>query len=359
MLVEPASGVFRVRLVEGLRSQYAPEGDKHGGRLVVAGDTVGAVGRIPVAVTHQLDLTSALGEVEIVPAIALLVIEALEEIGHGLRLIELGEPLVHPGVPLLVRADQHGEPHVPDLVGRDLVQPERVPLSADAGHHRVLHPATRRWTVHRRHVRIGVRQQVAGEELHRVPAIARAFLPVAGPQLGTVEGIDRRGIGTAVTVRVADGGVGRIPEIPGRGSPGDVAHAVRPEAPGELAVDPHRGRGACTTVGFRHHPHYSSCVTGRVQAIPGLGGQDLARVDQPAGGSHQPTGRQRQGHVVVAIPHVELGVPQVLVGLPAVDVVIHRHLGVPVVDEERLAVLATPGSTVGWNPELPGEVECG
>ena len=270
VLVEPAAGVFPIRLVERLRSQHAPQGHQHGGRLVVAGDAVGAVGRIPVAVTHQLDLAALFSEVEIIPSIALLVIEALEEIGHGLRLVELGEPLVHPGVALLVRADQHGEPHVTDLVGGHLVQTQRVPLAPDAGHHRILHPAARRRTVHRGHVGIGIRQEIAGEELDRVPAVAGAFIPVAGPQLGAIERVNRGGVRPAVAVGVAHRGVGRVPQIPGRRGPGDIAHAVGPEAPGELAVGSRRGRGAGLAVGLVHDPDDAGRVARRVQPGTGL-----------------------------------------------------------------------------------------
>ena len=97
----------------------------------------------------------------------------------------------------------------------------------------------------------------------------------------------------------------------------------------------------------------------RIQPGPGLTGKHLVGIQQRAGGGDQPAGRQCQGDVVVAIPHVELGVPQVLVGLPAVEVVIHRHLGIPVVDVERFAVLAAPGSAIGGNPKLPGKRELG
>ena len=87
---------------------------------------------------HQLDLSTLLREVEIVLPVPRLVVESLEEVGHALRLVELGETLVHPGEPLLVRADHHREPHVADLVVHHLVHaracPTRPPMQVIIGY---------------------------------------------------------------------------------------------------------------------------------------------------------------------------------------------------------------------------------
>ena len=60
-------------------------------------------------------------KLEIALTLARLGVGALEEILAALGLVEVGGALVYPPVPSLVGADDHGDPHVPQLVNRPSV----------------------------------------------------------------------------------------------------------------------------------------------------------------------------------------------------------------------------------------------
>ena len=306
---------------------------------------------------HQLDLAPDLGQIEVGRPVPRLVVEPLEEVGHRLGLVELSQPLVHPGEALLIRAHDHREPHVPDLVVGDLVHAEGVPLPSDTGHHGVFHPTARRRAIHRRHMGIGIGQQILGEELDRVPAVAGALVPVVDPLLGPPERLDQRRVRLAVVVRVAHGRIGGVPQVARRGRPRHVPDILGPEPPGDLPVTA-GGRGTPRlAIDVGHHVHDAGRGPGGVEPRARLRAERLVGVLQGPRGRHQPAGRQRQAHVVVAVAHVELGGAEVLVDLPPVDVVIDGHLRVPVVDEEDLAVLAPARCAVRRDTKLPGEGE--
>ena len=131
------------------------------------------------------------------------------------------------------------------------------------------------------------------------------------------------------------------------------------EPPGELAVRPGRGRPAGLPVEIGHDVDDAAGGPRRIEPGTGLAAQHLGRVLQRPGGRHEPSGRHGQAHVVIAVPHVELGGAEVLIGLPSVDVVVDRHLRIPVVDEIHLAVLAAAWRAVGRHSELPLEGEVG
>ena len=72
--------------------------------------------------SHQLYLVARTREPEVGVTYVALEVVASEERAHRLRLVEPREPLILPGVTLLIRSHLHREPHVRELVHGDRIQ---------------------------------------------------------------------------------------------------------------------------------------------------------------------------------------------------------------------------------------------
>src|SRR5690606_412483 len=100
--VPPSAGVLAERAEEGVLAEHAGERAQDERGLVVAGDAEGGrADGVAVAVAHELDLAAGFGEGLVALHGQREAVVAVEEVGHAERLVEAGESLVLPGVPLL------------------------------------------------------------------------------------------------------------------------------------------------------------------------------------------------------------------------------------------------------------------
>jgi hypothetical protein len=84
--------------------------------------------------------------------------------------------------------------------------------------------------------------------------------------------------------------------------------------------------------------------------------QDLLRILQGAGGSHQPSFRHRESYLEVPVFEVKLSRPEVGEGIPPVDVIEDCDLRIPLGDiEETMVDVPLPRSSCGWDDEVPGK----
>ncbi len=95
---------------------------------------------------------------------------------------------------------------------------------------------------------------------------------------------------------------------------------------------------------------YDGAGTGRrVEPGDGLVGIHLAWILKCAGRADEPAFGHGEGDVVRAVVHVKFAAAHVRVGGPSVDVVIDGDLGIPVTEEEHLAVLShARGAGLGY-----------
>ena len=99
-------------------------------------------GLVVVVMPHHALLQLGPGDLEIaLHVFGILIGQVRPIVRLGLVLQEGGEPLVDPGVTLLVGPHDHGHPHVAQLVGRDGVEVESPPslVAPHEGEHGELH----------------------------------------------------------------------------------------------------------------------------------------------------------------------------------------------------------------------------
>ena len=144
---------------------------------------------------------------------------------------EAVEPLVHPAVQPLVAPHHHREPGMAELVVGHAVESLGVGAVPAEDDHRVLHPALD--PVHVARERVGVRRPLLRVVLERGLGVLGRLLPqrIGGRRVEA----HRQGPAAVDADRVPD-------EVARRG-PGEVAHAVGREAPGERGVRRRRARG--------------------------------------------------------------------------------------------------------------------
>jgi hypothetical protein len=80
----------------------------------------------------------------------------------------------------------------------------------------------------------------------------------------------------------------------------------------------------------RYDPDNFTGLSGLLEPLANLRGQDLLGILELAGSSHEPAMGNGDGNVVVSVAHVELAPTHVRLGDPPSDVLIDRHLGIPV-----------------------------
>jgi hypothetical protein len=120
--IAPPTPILTHRLAKSLLAQKPAQACQVGRHLVVARDGKGGGAiRIEITVPHQLDLASLTRKRQIILPGDPFAVVPPEEVAHRLCLVETRYPLVHPGVPLLVRAHLHREPHVGQLVDHHAV----------------------------------------------------------------------------------------------------------------------------------------------------------------------------------------------------------------------------------------------
>ncbi len=115
-----------------------------------------------------------------------IVVHAGEELHACLILVETRRSFIHPGVPPLVDAYDHGDPHVGQLMGGDVVERAVTPVVVmpDEGHHGELHATTDDVaTLDCAHVRPGVREPRKARQENRTTPRPRGCGP--GPHRGT------------------------------------------------------------------------------------------------------------------------------------------------------------------------------
>ena len=131
---------------------------------------------------------------------------------------EARESLVLPCPRLFVRTDEHGKPHVDQLVRDD-----SVPQTTADGHHRELH-TTADDPLTAGHVRPLIRVHVLGHVLDRVARDLRR--PTVPATARLVDRVDHALAVLALTVLVLDHRVGCVPDVLIRRTDGDVTHVL-------------------------------------------------------------------------------------------------------------------------------------
>ncbi len=110
-------------------------------------------------------------------------------------------------------------------------------------------------------------------------------------------------------------------------------------------------------VGRGQHVHHRVAICGAPITPEDRRRQNLLQVLRPSRRHHDPTLGHLDRHVVATVPEVELGVAQERVRLPALDVVVHRHLRIPVGDVEQVVLAPTHAATGAALRDLEGPVD--
>ena len=189
MLVCPPAGVLAVGFVERLVADDVTQRIHGHGRLVVGGNSPRCrIKRIPVAVPHRLYLVACARDIVVALPSRCPCIH-LPESGIGLTRIEGCKTLVHPGKLFLVLTDDHGKPHVTDLMERHTEETLVSTGAADMCNHRKLHAASDN-AFDDCHVRPRVwHGELFGEEFDRIFTKLGSARP--GRRAGPVERVDQ------------------------------------------------------------------------------------------------------------------------------------------------------------------------
>ena len=258
MLEGPVGDEAPVRPFERLVSEQPAQGQEQRSRLGVGRDPVLKAGSVEVAVRHQRLLHLRPRSHEVVLPLGGVSVGPGPVLGSALVFEKRGRTLVHPGVTPLVRAHDHGNPHVGELMCGDAVEGFGFPslIPADEGEHRKLHAtADDVGALDGRHVGPGIREAgVAGVVLDRMLAEERLAVPQRCA-VGTPEGMDEDPILRPVAVPVRDHGAGGVPRLDVGRRPGEVTHVVG----GEPVDEPAGGRRGRDRAGLqllgRRHPY--------------------------------------------------------------------------------------------------------
>ncbi len=163
---------------------------------------------------HELLFSIAPDSLEVVPLFHAVRRRARPILRTSLILHERGGSFVHPSVPSLVGAYDHGNPHVSQLVGRHIVEVRRAQpvVVADEREHRELHPP-------RDDVRsfdgghVGPGVGVTGEPgvvFDRVFAVQNLIGP-KGSTVITPERVDHDAVLRPIAISVRDYSASRVP----------------------------------------------------------------------------------------------------------------------------------------------------
>ena len=355
MFIGPVVEERPVGFHKSLPAEDAAQRHEEGGRFVVAGYEVGLAGVMKVGPAHHLAFLFATGGSEVDGPVGVVVVAAREEVEPGLIFEEGRCAFVHPAIASLVGADDHGDPHVAQLVRGDIVEGAVAAcgIVADERHHRELHTAADdAAALNRRHVGPGIRDAGEGRVIgNGVLLVARGLFPSRGCR--AVERIDGRVVGLAVTVAVAHRGTGGFPDGLAHDAEGRVSYARGRETPAQAAILALSG-SRLEVVRPDDLPRRVALV-GLSHPLDDVGGEHLVGIGERAGGRHEPAFGHLDGHVVVGKTVIELGPADEGVAKPAADVVVEGHLRIPVGEEEEviLAVahaLARAGLRNGKGP---------
>ncbi len=175
------------------------------------------------------------------------------------------------------------------------------------------------------------------------------------------EAVDGGVVGLAVPIPIADRRSRRVPLRSAHRREGDVTDRVAHEAPGQIPVLGRRSNGgdAGPEIGLGQDVHHRVALRGTPITLQDRRRQNLFQILRLARRHHHPPLRHFDRHVVAAKPEVELGVTEKLVRLPALNVVVHRHLRVPVGDVEKVvfAPAHAPAGAALWDLEGPIDLQ--
>ena len=337
-LEHPALRVGFERVVEQLAAEhlFAEEIQRDGGLRVGVVAEVGdgfGIGHQ----RHAIGAAHVFGE--FAGAAALRVI--LLPLFLGEHLDERVEALVHPRPLALVGVDDHGKKIMADLVDDDADDAVFLPLSIGAvvlgaraveADHRILHAAAETGE-NRPRDRVGIIEGVARIDFERVgDGVGGIFIPERHAFLRVKRHRHDGRWSAAGFGRDREAGDGhRVPDETARGGEGEVAHVVRVENPGFLALR-FALRG---DLGFVGRDDEDGLLGRRARFGETLalgGGENLVGILQHAGGRNDVIVGHREAHGEAAEIEREFAGAEELLVLPARVIGVGRHAWIPLRD---------------------------